>query len=422
MQRQIRPSPFLKSLICTVCSVVIAIASSQVARATVNRSNSTLSSVGLSERQFEDEVKEYLGTPYRKGGTTKQGMDCSGFARTVYDQLLGLEIPHNSGDQFNYPELQKIDTRKLQAGDLVFFANKKKKRISHVGVYLSDGQFIHASSSEGIIVSSLEESYWKKRFVGSKRYMALSSVGGTDGFRLESYHEMPIHQSGAVTFYSKNGFRSNSPAQDDLETIKYDPLEVRTASLPQNFQEIGYKQNILNGFDISLNAFTEKFVVNNAWPESERELLSKGYGIETSFDTTTRQGLTLSSDYRPIDWMILTPSITYFDYSGNTDHLENVPKRSLGLNAQLTPQDSNWSLSMLVRYSDSEGFANFSNLDNKISSLDMAVKLGIAVTENLQFSIMSKYDKRSLALRATDDSSLNQPNSSDVALMFDFSY
>ncbi len=137
----------------------------------------SLSSIGLSEQKFEDEVKEYLGTPYRKGGTTRKGMDCSGFARTVYDELLGLELPHSSGDQFRSSELQKIDASELQAGDLVFFANKKKKRsnqrINHVGVYLSDGQFIHASSSEGIIVSSLDEKYWKMRFVGSKRHLAL---------------------------------------------------------------------------------------------------------------------------------------------------------------------------------------------------------------------------------------------------------
>ncbi len=177
MQRQIRPYPFSRSLICTVCCVIIAISTSR-AWAVQHKPDSVLSSIGVSERQFRDEVEEYLGTPYRRGGTTKNGMDCSGFARTVYDRFLGIDLPHSSGDQFQHSELQKINTRELQAGDLVFFASKtkKKKRINHVGIYLSNGQFIHASSSEGIIVSNLDEKYWRNRFVGSKRPVNLSSA------------------------------------------------------------------------------------------------------------------------------------------------------------------------------------------------------------------------------------------------------
>ena len=392
-----------------------------------SQSDSSLSSVGLSEQQFEDEVKEYLGTPYRKGGTSKKGFDCSGFARTVYDRLLGIDLPHSSGDQFHSSELQKINTRELQTGDLVFFANqgkkKKQKRINHVGVYLSDGQFIHASSSEGIIVSSLGESYWKKRFVGSKRHMALTSTGNNDDFRYESYLEMPVHQNGVLTFYTRDQFSSNSPAQNEPDTINYDPFETGdTTSASQSYHEIGYSQTLFYGFDISLSAFTEKFDASTAWPGIEPDAQSKGYTLDKNLATSVRQGLTLSSDFRPNSWLSFTPSVTYFDHSGDNEYFANVPKRTLGLNTQLSSLDNRWSLSMLVRYTGGENIANLSDLDNKISSLDMAVKLGIALTENLQFSIVSKYDKRSTAFRMIDDSSLSQPASSDVAMVFDFSY
>jgi len=122
----------------------------------------------ISKKQpLEIILKQYLGIPYRKGGISKKGMDCSGFVRTVYRQLFGLELPHSSRDQYHCPDLAKITRNRLQTGDLLFFARKKK--INHVGIYLANNKFIHASSSLGITISSLDEAYWQKRFFGSKR-------------------------------------------------------------------------------------------------------------------------------------------------------------------------------------------------------------------------------------------------------------
>ena len=423
MQGQIRPCLFTKSLICIVCCVSIATLACK-ASAVESHIDSASCSIRFSEQRFEDEVKEYLGTPYRKGGISKKGMDCSGFARMVYDRLLGLELPHSSGDQFQSSELQKIDRHELQTGDLVFFANKKKKRINHVGVYLSDGQFIHASSSEGIIVSSLNDKYWKKRFVGSKRHIALSSVENGNDYRLTNYLELPVHESGTLSYYSREEFSANSPLAEDLERINYDfPELAGTLSAPQNFHEISYNQKLFDNFDISVSAFTEKFDTNNGWPDAGSMTLTSTTLLDTNPDTSLRQGLTLSSDYHPSSWLSLTPSITYFDNSVTEEQLTSLPRRTLGLNTQLAPEDSNWSVSMLVQYSDGEKPANYASMDNKISSLDLAVKLGISLSENLQFSIMSnKHDKRTSAFSLGDDSALNRDASSDVALVFDFSY
>lgn len=140
-----------------------------------SRSDSLLSSYGLTDRQFENKAKEYVGVPYRKGGTSKKGMDCSGFSRMLYDTIFNIELPHSSSEQYRFSELQKISNTGMQPGDLIFFANKGKKRINHVGVYLSKGKFIHASSSQGITVSRLGDRYWKKRFVGSRRHVGINS-------------------------------------------------------------------------------------------------------------------------------------------------------------------------------------------------------------------------------------------------------
>lgn len=112
-----------------------------------------------------------LGTPYKMGGTDPaKGVDCSGFVHYVYKQSADLNLPHSAKAlSRNGTPVKKDD---LQPGDLVFF-HTLKKHFSHVGIYAGDGNFIHASSREGkeVIVSSLDNSYWSKRFDGARRIL-----------------------------------------------------------------------------------------------------------------------------------------------------------------------------------------------------------------------------------------------------------
>lgn len=110
---------------------------------------------------------------YRRGGREPStGFDCSGFVRYVYKHALGKELPPNSASQ--YLAGTKIDRDEMKTGDLVFF-RIKGKRVSHVGIYLGEGRFIHApSTGKRISVSELNEGYWAKRFVGAKRPNVLS--------------------------------------------------------------------------------------------------------------------------------------------------------------------------------------------------------------------------------------------------------
>ena len=151
------------ALLITLGLVLMPLASNTFAQASATRPSSICS----NKLAIEQSLKQYLGIPYHKGGTTKKGMDCSGFVRNVYSQLFGVELPHSSREQFHSPGLKKVTKDRLQIGDLIFFGYKK--RINHVGVYLANNKFIHASSSLGITISSLDERYWKKRFIGSKR-------------------------------------------------------------------------------------------------------------------------------------------------------------------------------------------------------------------------------------------------------------
>jgi cell wall-associated NlpC family hydrolase len=427
MQRPIRPLLFLRNIICIVSCAGIVL-SSFPASATESQDVSSFPSVGFSERQFEDEVKKYLGIPYRSGGTTKRGMDCSGFARIVYDRLLGIDLPHNSINQFRFAELEKVPSSDMQTGDLIFFGNNKKKRINHVGVYLSDGQFIHASSSQGITVSSLEDRYWKKRLVGSRRHMALSSSQDTDELVLESHLEIPVGQDGTITACTRDEFRTNSlVSQNYLNSFdQYSSSKIFGLNhTPLNFYEIGYGQTISDGLTVSMSGIYEKFDNHTAWSGFGLSSQYMSYAsVDSSTDISVRQGLKLASDFRPSSWLSITPSVTFFDYSSESGVLYDTPKRTLGLNTLLSPMHNRWSLTMLLQYSDQEYPDNVATYDNNIfGSLDMAVKLGINLTDNVQFSIMGTHDNRTAAYNLPEDTSFIQSDgSSNLFFSIDLKY
>jgi len=116
----------------------------------------------------------------RGGHDPSTGFDCSGFVRYVFAHAVGLELPSNSASQFLAG--LKVSRSDMQPGDLVFFrtagGRKGGGRISHVGIYIANGQFIHSPSrGKTVRVDSLEESYWAKRFAGAKRPEAMAQNG-----------------------------------------------------------------------------------------------------------------------------------------------------------------------------------------------------------------------------------------------------
>ena len=116
------------------------------------------------------EAARWMGVPYRYGGKTMRGVDCSGFVMNVFREVYGKSLARSSADMLKR-NCRKVGRAKLKEGDLVFFRTGRGKRKvpNHVGIYLKNGKFIHASTSRGVIVSSLSEPYYVRTWLTGGR-------------------------------------------------------------------------------------------------------------------------------------------------------------------------------------------------------------------------------------------------------------
>lgn len=106
-------------------------------------------------------IDDWLGVKYKYGGTTKNGVDCSGFTNLLYNNVFKKELPRSSSDIAAVAK--NVAKKELSEGDFVFFSIRSNK-VDHVGIYLANNRFVHASTSKGVIISSLEHPYYAKHF------------------------------------------------------------------------------------------------------------------------------------------------------------------------------------------------------------------------------------------------------------------
>lgn len=113
------------------------------------------------------EVIKYLDAPYKYGGNSNDGIDCSGFTQKIFLNTFSIQLPRSAKEQFAVGE--KVDREDLEFGDLVFFNTSRRSKPGHVGIYIGDNQFVHSSRKLGVTISSLNEKYYDKRYVGARR-------------------------------------------------------------------------------------------------------------------------------------------------------------------------------------------------------------------------------------------------------------
>lgn len=147
---------------------------------------------GYTESEKSEKIvsvaRKYLGVPYKFGGSSPKGFDCSGFLYYVYDKV-GIQLPRTAAEQYNTGEA--VNKSDLQVGDLVFFETYKPGP-SHSGIYVGNNKFIHASASNGISISSINDPYyWSSRYYGAKRVFQSTESAVLDTLPPGQYHDIP---------------------------------------------------------------------------------------------------------------------------------------------------------------------------------------------------------------------------------------
>jgi len=118
-----------------------------------------------------------VGTPYVWGGNTpSSGFDCSGLIGFVYQDVAGIRLPRTTQQMLHMPG-QQVSRNQLQSGDIIFFATAGRGRVSHAGIYVGEGRFVHAPSSGGTVrLDSVNAAYWNKAYLQAKRVLSSESM------------------------------------------------------------------------------------------------------------------------------------------------------------------------------------------------------------------------------------------------------
>ncbi|WP_029134870.1 NlpC/P60 family protein [Sedimenticola selenatireducens] len=153
-------------MLLTACSGVAPVTRHDPASPITSPSSAADVDQTLLDRLYRQH-QEWRGTPYRIGGQSRQGIDCSGFVQLTYRSRLGVALPRTTGQQATVG--QPVQQSELATGDLVFFRIDGKTR--HVGIYLEQNRFLHASKSSGVMISPLDSPYWQSAYWKSRRVL-----------------------------------------------------------------------------------------------------------------------------------------------------------------------------------------------------------------------------------------------------------
>lgn len=171
----------LRALVLLVAAVVLSGCASSAPRSSGSETQPTARSTDRVdtdriEADLRASADRWEGVPHRWGGTSRRGVDCSGLVQNMYSEVFGVQVPRTTDQQSRVGT--EVRRQNLQPGDLVFFRLDRKKR--HVGIYLSDGEFVHASASSGVRISPLDRSYWNDRWWQARRVVSPDSGTASD--------------------------------------------------------------------------------------------------------------------------------------------------------------------------------------------------------------------------------------------------
>jgi len=332
----------------------------------------------LLDEEIQSNMKQYLGVPYKRAGASKMGFDCSGFVKIIYREVFGVDLPHQSSQQSLSSDLVGIPLDKLKTGDLIFFSTSGKNRpINHVGIYFSDGKFIHAARSRGVVVSELNEPYWRSKIVGAKRLVGLDQMQSE---RTALDLALFFDRENAVFFrYERNDFSLFTPSLFENQPIH----PFATDELHR--VEFDYARGIYPSLISHFTLFRETLLLSN---EEKRFGYHPILGNPDHYEKTGpyAQGLRLAGKIAPLSGLSFTPSLSYLDY-GPSIRENALPKLVAGLDFDLISSSDGWALSTAMRMSLSRYPSSLLDDGGDDPTMDISVTYRQRLSSRVQLSL-----------------------------------
>lgn len=333
----------------------------------------------FEDKDLQELMKSYIGIRYKYGGATIKGFDCSGFVKEIYGKYFSIDLPHQSSQQSNHSEFIPVSLDALRTGDLIFFSmGSKKKRINHVGIYLSDGEFIHAGRSTGIVISSLNTSYWRTKVVSSKRlsergekrqgdfFMGMDWVINSEDVNLSLLNDERFHNLSGSGLVNHTGY-------SDIINI-YNTMEFGfTRQSPSSLTSFSY--------------FRSAFLY-------DRDMADGAYymdlaGIRDEIRPEYTQGVKISGSFNVHNNISIIPSLSYFDYSSEIER-NKLPRLALDLNYRLFSSSDKWSMTgglhMPLQKYPLPGHVE----DTSDNGIGLSLTYQQKLTDNMSFSISGR--------------------------------
>ena len=338
---------------------------------------------------LENEISKFFGISYRLGGDGPAGNDCSALVKKVYSDMFGISLPRSSSEQSRLGNLDTVARDELKTGDLVFFG-QNRKRVNHVGMYLAGGHFLHAARTEGVTISKLDDSYWKSRFMFSKRFRGLELVEEPED--VAGFEKDLARDSASFAF---SGFGTGGMLST-LETgVRVnDSLELALS---------GFFQRTLSDSDPSADS---PAIVSSTLPESKE---SEG-------------GFRLAAILTPSEWFKFSPSVTQIDSAGDRSGRERDQRQKIGLESWMVLPSTKMAVFMGAHANNQENLVqNPTAMSPDWQTLNFALGLHYTLSDSMRLSLWGTH-AYSPDTRTGEDPARRSSGLEDVGIQLDIKF
>lgn len=328
---------------------------------------------------LEQEIGKFFGLRYRLGGDGREGFDCSGLVRRIYEDAFGIRIPRSSIELSRFDHLQPVSPEELKPGDLVFFG-PNRKRVNHVGLYLAGGRFLHAARSEGVTISSLEDQYWKSRFMFSRRMRGL---------------ELEEEREDSVTFAFERELRKDA----FIAGLGEDELDVR-------FLEAGIEIN--DTIELLVSGFFLSALDPAGMLRGMDAAAGSGGGEELN---SGEAGFRVGAAFSPLEWIKLIPSI----FQSESDKGERRERQQrVGLETWMILPESRVAVFLAAHARNQEDLLQRPlEINPDMQTADFSLGLHYQFSDALRFSLWGSHAYRPEPGAAADDTGRRASSSLD---------